>query len=381
MFVRSKKQNGFSLIELIIVILIIAILAVLALPQVTAANRLWRFAGFQREMVSLLREARQEAVSERTTVTFQYDDAKKRVVLFGGGFGALGDSKNRVYYVPQGNSGNELVFGNVSNTPKALGDTTKITDLVNQIVNIKFQADGSVTDSSNNLQNNALFFFNVKMPNETASSVQVDEPKFGDITKPIICMSNNQNSLKNSQAGFSLLETIIALLIITIGLLGTVATVTYSLQMTTASRNIGTAKLMIISTFEEIETLRNDATLEFKQIGNVGNVDNTQTKYQFSGFSVGIQSVSMNPGRDRIYGTDDDLIDAGTDQVFGTADDFQNDSLIRSGYQREIIISPLPNQPEIKKVEVKIRYFSVGGSSQEVNGICYINDNYRVVIN
>ncbi len=192
-------------------------------------------------------------------------------------------------------------------------------------------------------------------------------------------MANKINFTNHTQAGFSLVETIIAIAILTIGLIGTMAAVTYSLQMSTAGRNIGSAKFLIISTFEEIEALKNGRSLTFAQIANVEAVDNSNTAYKFKGFSLGYKPTSISSGADQINGTDDDLIDVGNDKVFGTSDDFENESLIRSGYTRQIIISALPNQADIKKVEVKVRYFSIGASVQEVSGTCYLNDNEKEV--
>ena len=193
-------------------------------------------------------------------------------------------------------------------------------------------------------------------------------------------MSNKLSRSKNKEAGFSLLEAIVAIAILTIGLIGTVAAVTYALQMSTASRNVGSAKLIIMTTFEQIEALRNSHRLKFVQIANVGEVDNSDSKITFSGFSVGVKPVTLSAGPDQIDGTDDDLTDAGADGVYGTGDDFQNEALIRSGYQREIIITKLPNQQFGKKVEVIVHYASVNGIVRTISGVCYFNDNDRTVV-
>lgn len=193
-------------------------------------------------------------------------------------------------------------------------------------------------------------------------------------------MSNKLPRSKNQEVGFSLLETIVAIAILTIGLISTVAAVTYALQMSMASKNIGSAKLIIVTTFEQIEALRNSHRLRFNQIANVGDVDNSDSNFKFSGFSVGLKPMSLSSGPDQIDGTDDDLSDAGADGVYGTGDDFQNEALIRSGYQREIIISTLPNQRFVKRVEVKVHYVSVNGIVRTISGVCYFNDNDRTVI-
>lgn len=187
--------------------------------------------------------------------------------------------------------------------------------------------------------------------------------------------SEKKESLK-SQAGFSLVEAVVAIFIVTIGLIGTAAAITYALEFSTLSRNVSSAKLVIVASIEEIESLRNSRRLDFKQVANVGNVDNTDTPSVFGGFSTGFKDVSLNPGPDGVNGTDDDLRDKGKDGVFGTGDDFDNQALIRSGYKRQITISDL--SPTLKKIEIKVRYVGGNGKIGELAGVCYLNDEARI---
>ncbi len=92
----SGTNKGFSVAELIIVLLVLSILVVLALPQIISSRRMLRFSGVQRQMVTVLRETRQEAMSQRKPITFRYEDANKQIVIYGGKFGANGDTRNRV---------------------------------------------------------------------------------------------------------------------------------------------------------------------------------------------------------------------------------------------------------------------------------------------
>lgn len=179
------------------------------------------------------------------------------------------------------------------------------------------------------------------------------------------------------EAGFSLIETICALLILTIGLIGTAAALTYAFEYGTTSRNVGSAKLIITSTMEEIESLRNTRRLNFAQISNVADVDNAGAKNPFAGFAVDFKPISIGPGLDGVNGTPDDLMEPGPDGTLGTADDVENLALSRSGYLRRITITPLPLDPTIKKIEIKVKYFSVGGKVSEVTGIGYLNDETR----
>lgn len=172
---RKKGQEGVGLAELVVVLLVIAIVVVLALPQVISSRRAFRFSGLQRQMVATLRDTRQEAMTQRTAVTFRYDDANKQILIFGGNFGLPGDSRNyKIAIATDGLLPGEVIYGRPSGAPiSALSDTSNLTTLTNKAVDIEFQADGSVIDAGNNPQNKALFFYNVKNPSETAFAVSV----------------------------------------------------------------------------------------------------------------------------------------------------------------------------------------------------------------
>lgn len=168
-------QRGFSLPELVVVLLVAAIILVLALPQIISSRRLFRFAGVQRQVSTGLREARQEAMSQRRPITFRYDNSNKRVVTFGGDFGALGDAKNKITTLADsGLDTADLIYGRPPGASvAALADTTNMTALTSGAVEITFQPDGSVLDGSGNPQDRALFFYHDKYRLETAFAVSV----------------------------------------------------------------------------------------------------------------------------------------------------------------------------------------------------------------
>lgn len=169
------KQMGFSLPELVIVLLILAILVTLALPQIISSRRLFRFSSMQRQIAASLRDARQEAMGQRTPITFRYDHNTKEIKFFGGKYGVSGDTKNLI--TPLAGSGLEtgdVIYGRPSGvSTDALGDGTNLTGLTANAVEITFQADGSVIDASNNPQNFSLFFYHSKHAPETAFAVSV----------------------------------------------------------------------------------------------------------------------------------------------------------------------------------------------------------------
>jgi type II secretory pathway pseudopilin PulG len=182
-------------------------------------------------------------------------------------------------------------------------------------------------------------------------------------------------SVKN-ESGFTLIEAVIAILVITIGLIGTAGAISYALQYSTISKNATNAKRVVTSMIEQIESLRNTKRLTYQQIENVGTVNNTGAVNNFDGFSVGFKEVSVRPGADGVTGTDDDLIDAGLDNIYNTADDFINNTFIRDGYTREIIVTSLSTT--VKKVEIKVRYATNAGKIGELVGVCYLNNDSRL---
>jgi prepilin-type N-terminal cleavage/methylation domain-containing protein len=172
---KINRDKGFSVVELIIVLLIISILIVIALPQIMTSRRLLRFSGLQRQVSVTLRDARQEAMSQRTPITVRYDDVNKRTLVYGGKFGAVGTQSNMIVnFANEGLVESEIVYGKPAGAPlTALGDGSNIETLVGGRADITFQADGAVVDASNNPQNKALFFYDAKNPTGLAFAISV----------------------------------------------------------------------------------------------------------------------------------------------------------------------------------------------------------------
>jgi prepilin-type N-terminal cleavage/methylation domain-containing protein len=194
-------------------------------------------------------------------------------------------------------------------------------------------------------------------------------------------MSNNGSrsgarpASARSEAGFTMIEMVIAMMIMLIGLLGMAEAISYGLMVSNSGRNVTNTKLLVVSVLEQMETLRNTKELTFGQISNTGQVDDTGSTRAFAGFPTGFTSVSINPGPDGVFGTADDLIDAGPDQTYGTSDDFTNQALVRPGFQRQIRITSLSS--DLKKIEVTLRYPGRGGQYQTMTAISYLNNDAR----
>jgi prepilin-type N-terminal cleavage/methylation domain-containing protein len=180
---------------------------------------------------------------------------------------------------------------------------------------------------------------------------------------------------RSPEGGFSLLEMLVAILILTISLLGVASAISYALMASNRGRGVTNAKMLIVSILEQMETLRDTRALTFDEISN-----SQITGSSFSGFpysATDFRPVSTTPGRDGVFGTADDLINAGADTVFGTADDFTDPSLARPGVTRQILITPFPTNPYIKKIQVTLRYSPGDGRQVDLVGTSYLNDDAR----
>ena len=176
-----------------------------------------------------------------------------------------------------------------------------------------------------------------------------------------------------AEDGVTILEMVVALLILTVGLLGLAASIGYAMTVSNMGRNLTNTKLLVVSLLEQMETLRNTQELTFGQIANAGQVDNAGAIKSFSGFPTGYQPISINPGPDGIWGTADDLINPGGDNTYGTSDDFTDPSWGLNGYSREIVITNL--NPTLKRIQVTVRYPDAGGQMRSLVGVSYLNND------
>lgn len=188
---RRTSGRGFTLLELIVLVGVSAIVMAIALPAVSNSRRLQRLAAIPKLVSTQLRLARQLAMSQRRAVTFQYDDSTKQIklisqptfgtaVLTNSNYPNLSGSAvvNTMPLTAAGLALTDITYGIPSGTPTyapttALGDTATMTSLSINKVNITFQPDGSVINSSGQPVNYALYFYNSQLPADTASAISV----------------------------------------------------------------------------------------------------------------------------------------------------------------------------------------------------------------
>ncbi|HKR13475.1 MAG TPA: hypothetical protein VJT15_15530 [Pyrinomonadaceae bacterium] len=126
-------------------------------------------------------------MSQRRAVTLQYDDQAKQVAIIRQPAAGKAVLSLPNFPTPTGSvqvsstalTGNgvdrsDLVYGPPASIASTLSDGTSLTALPgNKKINITFQPDGSVIDTNGNPVNFALFFYNSKASNLTASAVSV----------------------------------------------------------------------------------------------------------------------------------------------------------------------------------------------------------------
>lgn len=176
-------------------------------------------------------------------------------------------------------------------------------------------------------------------------------------------MSNNCSRAINRHrrqrdSGFSLLEMVVAMFILTIGLLGVASAVGYALMVSNSGRGLTNAKLLVVSALEQMETLRDSGQLNFAEISNTAQ----PSPSTFSGFPTTFLPVSTVPGPDFVYGTADDpgILDP-TKAV--------------KGVTRQILITDL--SLTLKQIKVTLTYSPSGGTKPPPPLVCvsYLNDD------
>jgi len=177
--------------------------------------------------------------------------------------------------------------------------------------------------------------------------------------------SGTANRRRHSESGFSLLEMVVAMVILTIGLLGVASAIGYSLMVSNRGRGVTNSKMLVVSILEQMETLRNTRELSFEEISNTQVSGSTFTGFPYNASEF--RPVSTVPGNDGVFGTADDL--------WGPSGTSDNTALARPGVTRQIKITEFPGNRYLKKIEVTLRYTTGDGRKRDLVGISYLNDD------
>jgi prepilin-type N-terminal cleavage/methylation domain-containing protein len=141
---------------------------------------------------------------------------------------------------------------------------------------------------------------------------------------------------RRPELGFSLIEVVISMAVLTIGLVSLLGVFGMAMAATQDSQQDMIAKQLANEALEGIVTARNTAQLQWSAIQNVADGGIFLNNYQ----------KVYTPGADGILGTADDisggtiqtLTEPGPDGIYGNSDDIK---LPLSNYQRQIQIQPV----------------------------------------
>ena len=159
----------------------------------------------------------------------------------------------------------------------------------------------------------------------------------------IIRRGGNSRVRKQAEDGFSLLEVMISMAVLTVGLVSLLGVFGLAMASTQTSQQDMIAKQLANEALESVVTARNTSQIQWDDIQNVGATCSSSTGT--CGLFVTGATPIYKAGADGIFGTADDsiagmqtLTEPGPDGIFGTADDV---SIPLTGYKRTILISPV----------------------------------------
>jgi prepilin-type N-terminal cleavage/methylation domain-containing protein len=169
-----------------------------------------------------------------------------------------------------------------------------------------------------------------------------------------------RNPGPRKQKGFTLIEVMIAMVVMAVGILSLASIFTQGLKSSYQSQIQYIAQQKAQEAMETIFTARDTRLLTSVQINNVSN----------GGIFMDGPQPLLAPGPDGLFGTADDdannpdtiVIGPGKDNVFGTADDVTIP--LTPWMTRTIVIAPSANTPNLKTITVTINWTSEGQQFQ-----------------
>lgn len=178
---------------------------------------------------------------------------------------------------------------------------------------------------------------------------------------------------RKKESGFSLIETIMALVVLLIGILGTMQAISYGILSMQESEKRSLAKEVARSTMETIFSIRDLQAFD-PQTGEPYNWNALQVGNGSNGgiFLSSWKPIRENPGDDGIFGTADDSCAAGNNCVVGT---YTNTSAVISGFERMIEIADITENNVVRKrrITVRVRYFVGQLQREEVESTIVAN--------
>jgi len=162
-----------------------------------------------------------------------------------------------------------------------------------------------------------------------------------------------------ADAGFALPEVLVAMVLVTVGVLALLGATTMMARKITGSQDQFIASQRAAEAIESVFKARDNRVLTWAQIKNVAGATGNDNGI----FADGPQTV-RDPGADGLVNTADDgalaeVIKPGPDGLLGTADDLRTPLV---GFSREIEIRDLG--PSLRQLRVIVRYRTSTGNGQ-----------------
>jgi len=158
---------------------------------------------------------------------------------------------------------------------------------------------------------------------------------------------------RHSTKGFSLIETMIALVVLAVGVLGLAAMLGDALAYMSGSQDDFIAQQAAEQAAESILTAKYSNNATFGQISNFGVGNPTGL------FLTGAQPL-LQPSPSGLVGSTDDvgqppayILQPGPDQILGTADDVQQPL---NNFTRTITITNVAGEPNLRQVNIVVNY-------------------------
>ena len=169
-----------------------------------------------------------------------------------------------------------------------------------------------------------------------------------------------KNSRPRKQRGFTMIEVMVAMVILAAGVLSLVSVLTQGLRANYRTQIQYIAQQKAQEAMETIFTARDTRLVASAQISNVSN----------GGIFKDNAQPLCAPGPDGLFGTADDdctqpdgiVIAPGPDNIFGTADDVSIN--LNPWMTRTIVIAPVANTTNLKSITVTINWTFQGQTSQ-----------------
>lgn len=179
--------------------------------------------------------------------------------------------------------------------------------------------------------------------------------------------------VSNNQAGFGLIEVMLAMFVTTIGLVTLLALFAQAIATTQLSQLDMIARQKAREALESIYTARNTTRISFDQIRNAPD----------GLFLTGFQELRLpnsGEGGDGLVGTQDDgdietMRNPGKDGIAGNEDD---EIVPLDNFERQIVISGLAaggggNNPDLRRIAITVRYTTPWGTQRSYAVESYVS--------